>query len=90
MPDERIAELEGILAEQRQQLDVALALNAVLQARVEELEARLAKDSHNSSKPPSSDGLARKTKSLRRRSGRAVRAAWTRRSPLHPDVAYCS
>ena len=69
-PDERIAELEGILAEQRQQLAVALAVNAVLQARVEELEARLAKDSHNSSKPPSSDGLARKTKSLRRRSGK--------------------
>ncbi|MGO8950628.1 MAG: IS66 family transposase [Ktedonobacterales bacterium] len=69
-PDERIAELEGILADQRQQLDVALAVNAVLQARVEELEARLAKDSHNSSKPPSSDGLARKTKSLRRRSGK--------------------
>ena len=71
-PDERIAELEEILAEQRQQLDVALALNAVLQARVEELEGRLAKDSHNSSKPPSSDGLARKTKSLRRRSGKKL------------------
>src|SRR6476469_1061127 len=41
-----------------------------LQARVQELEARLAKDSHNSSKPPSSDGLKRKTKSLRQKSGR--------------------
>ena len=69
-PEERIAELEGMLAQQRLQLDVVLAQNAVLQARMQELEARLAKDSHNSSKPPSSDGLARKTKSLRRRSGR--------------------
>jgi transposase len=41
-----------------------------LVAQVHELQARLAKDSHNSSKPPSSDGLARKTKSLRRKSGK--------------------
>lgn len=41
-----------------------------LVARVQELEARQAKDSHNSSKPPSSDGVRRKTKSLRRRSGK--------------------
>jgi transposase len=42
----------------------------VLVARVQELEGRLAKDSHNSSKPPSSDGVARKPKSLRKQSGR--------------------
>ena len=36
-----------------------------LTARVAELEARLSKDSHNSSKPPSSDGLTKKTRSLR-------------------------
>lgn len=34
-----------------------------LSARVAELEARLSKDSHNSSKPPSSDGLAKKSTS---------------------------
>jgi transposase len=67
-PEERIAQLESLVRRQRQQLEVALAQNAVLQARVQELEARLAKDSRNSSKPPSSDGLARKTRSLRRRS----------------------
>jgi transposase len=66
----RIAKLEGIIAQQQHQLDLTLAQNAALQARVEELEARLAKDSHNSNKPPSSDGLVRKTKSLRRRSGK--------------------
>ena len=68
--DDRIAELEGLVRQQCQQLDVVLAHNAVLQARVQELEARLAKDSHNSGKPPSSDGLARRTKSLRKRSGK--------------------
>ncbi len=41
-----------------------------LLVRVQELEARLTKDSHNSSKPPSSDGLGRKTKSLREKSGK--------------------
>ena len=43
---------------------------SLLVAQVQDLQARLAKDSHNSSKPPSSDGLTRKTKSLRRRSGK--------------------
>jgi transposase len=37
---------------------------------VHELEARLSKDSSNSSKPPGSDGLKKKTKSLRGKSGK--------------------
>ncbi len=61
--EDRIAELEAENATLREQV-------ALLAAQVQDLHARLAKDSHNSSKPPSSDGLARKTKSLRRRSGK--------------------
>lgn len=41
-----------------------------LSAQLAELQARLAKDSHNSHKPPSSDGL-KKTTSLRSASGKA-------------------
>jgi len=41
-----------------------------LTERVVALEARLAKDSHNSHQPPASDGLARKTRSLRQKSGK--------------------
>lgn len=57
------------------QRDAALAqrdeLIAALAGRVAELEARLGKNSRNSSKPPSSDGLAKPApKSLRRASGR--------------------
>jgi transposase len=68
--DDRISAIEVENRQLRHALDVALAQNALLLERVQELESRLAKDSHNSSKPPSSDGLARKTKSLRRRSGK--------------------
>ncbi len=61
--EERIAELEAIVAQQREQIEQ-------LGVYIRDLEARLAKDRHNSSKPPSSDGLKRKPKSLRAKSGK--------------------
>lgn len=61
--EEWIAELDALVERQREQI-------AVLLARVRDLEARLAKDSHTSGKPPASDGLARKTRSLRKHSGK--------------------
>jgi transposase len=48
---------------QRQQKEIQL-----LKTRVTELEGRLAKNSSNSSKPPGSDGLNKKTKSMRDKS----------------------
>jgi transposase len=41
-------------------------------SRVNGLKERLAKDSHNSGKPPCSEGLAPKTQILRRESGKKV------------------
>jgi transposase len=61
--EERVIQLEAENAELRKQLAEALA-------RIEELERQQKKDSHNSHKPPSSDGLRRKTHSLRKPSGR--------------------
>lgn len=68
--DDRIAAIDAENRQLRQALEAAVAQNALLLQRVQELEARLAKDSHNSGKPPSSDGLARKTRSLRTKSGK--------------------
>jgi transposase len=45
------------------------AANAGLQARVTELERRLGRDSSNSSKPPSSDGLGKPVRAQRRDAG---------------------
>jgi len=56
------------------------AENAALRQRVQTLEEQVAKDSHNSHKPPSSDGLAKpKPKSLRPKSERP-----TGGQPGHP------
>jgi len=68
-----VAQKDTLILAQFEQLKQVARLTAmveVLSARVRELEAQLRKDSHNSSKPPSSDGLAKKPKSLRESSGR--------------------
>ena len=62
-PEDQIAALTAENAHLREQVEALGAL-------VQELQARLAKDSHNSSKPPSSDGLGRKSRSLRKKSGK--------------------
>jgi transposase len=80
-PDERIAELEAENARQREQI-------AALLERVQELEARLAKDSHNSNKPPASDPLGRKRpRSQRRRSGQKPGGQLGHRGETLPLVA---
>lgn len=68
-----VAEKDALILAQFEQLKQVVRLTAMVQAlsaRVQELEGRLRKDSHNASKPPFSDGLAKKPKSLRESSGR--------------------
>jgi transposase len=55
--DKRIAELKET--------------NKMLMLRIEDLERRLNLNSRNSSKPPSSDGLRKQTKSLREKSDKS-------------------
>jgi len=59
--DQEIEQLKAALQE-------ALSTIAQLNQRVQELEARLSKDSHNSHLPPSSDRFSRQPKSLRKKS----------------------
>src|SRR5213080_3068152 len=72
----RIKQLEGQGAEnQALHKTLAKALESLEQAnaRIKQLEGQVAKDSHNSSKPPSTDGFKepmRKTQSLREKSGK--------------------
>ena len=60
--------LEATIQQQQIQIQQQQVRIQQLEVRVHELEARLSKDSSNSSKPPGSDGLKKKTKSLRGKS----------------------
>lgn len=79
------------LFEQVEQMQELVATVQTLKSRVEELEGRLRKDSHNSSKPPSSDGLSKKNQSLRQPSGRKPGGQFghggsTLKRVEHPDL----
>ena len=76
---------------QAEQIELLTAQNAVLQARIEKLEAQVAKNSSNSSKPPSSDGLkkpapkSRREKGKRKPGGQAGHRGETLKLVEHPD-----
>src|SRR5947209_3189566 len=71
-PEAVVSLVIGLVAGLTAQVDTMTARLAALEAEAATLRARLASDSHNSSKPPSSDGPGSKPhpQSLRRPSGR--------------------
>jgi transposase len=77
--EDRLAALEAENAMLREQWAEALA-------ELQELKGRLAKDSHTSRKPPSSDGLARKTRRLRQKSGKKPGGQLGHRGTTRPLV----
>lgn len=66
--DERIQQLETVLEQEHIVMQQMQEQIASLTQHVTSLQERHAKDSHNSSLPPSSDRFTRKTKSLRQKS----------------------
>ena len=64
-----VSALVQVIAEQSEQSEAVAAQSEEIAARLIALENRSSKDSRTSSKPPSSDGLMRKPKSQREKSG---------------------
>jgi transposase len=71
MPETHLPMPDEVRAAYREGEEAVVQLFTGLVARIQELEARLNKDSHNSSKPPTSDGLKKGRKhGLRHKSGK--------------------
>lgn len=97
----KIPDLKELSSEQKDVLIVELITNLnAMTARINALETRLNKDSHNSSKPPSTDGFQRKPKSLRQMGGKVggqpghpgktlKRLAHCDHTVIHPIATHC-
>jgi transposase len=71
MPETQLPRTDEVRAAYREGEEAVVKLFMGLVIRLEELEARMNKDSHNSSKPPTSDGLKKGCKhGLRHKSGK--------------------
>lgn len=66
-----VAEKDALILDLFDRLDALIQTVQTMQQRIDTLEGQLRKDSHNSHKPPSSDGFGKKgSRSLRKSSGR--------------------
>jgi transposase len=65
-----IQKLTVEIKSQKAEIEILSKENKHLTERVKSLESQVNKNSNNSSKPPSSDGFKKKTKSLRTKSGK--------------------
>src|SRR5881397_3569114 len=65
---EQVAQRDERIQQQRLLIEQMQDQIATLSQQVKDLQDRLAKDSHNSSLPPSSDRFVRQPKSLRKKS----------------------
>ena len=89
---ERIRKLEARVEGLKAETSALRQRTALLERRNRELEALLSRDSHTSSRPPATDpAWAKRTKSLRRPSGRKAggqvgHRGTTRHKAAHPDA----
>ena len=84
-PDGELKRLRERVAEQAAIIEGQTATIEQMHERIQELEARLAKDSHNSSRPPSSDSPSRRQPSGRKPGGQPGRRGVTRSLVDDPD-----
>ena len=88
------AEIRDLIAALQREIENLRAENAALRQEVADLQRRLDKNSTNSSKPPSSDGLTKpprvagslRGKSSKRSGGQAGHAGGTLKPVAKPDV----
>lgn len=59
-PEAVVSLIQGLIAAHQKQISELTGTIEKLQKRVEELEILVNKNSHNSNKPPSSDGMKRR------------------------------
>lgn len=94
LTEENFQKVLGVMISQHESISRLTKENESLRQKVNELESRLRKDSHNSSKPPSSDGYQKKAiVNQRIKTGKSIGGQPGHKSNTkpfheHPDMVY--